>query len=71
MQSIQKSDIADVILCVDMYLTLRELRSYKRPMNHSQAMKILEGDLSVYIDDRIIERFVKFQDEYDIMFKNF
>jgi len=71
MQSIQKTEIADVILCTDMYLTLRELRSYKRPMNHSQAMKILEGDLSVYIDQRIIERFVKFQDEYDIMFKNF
>jgi len=70
MLHIQPETISQVLLMSDLYVTLREVRSYKRPLNHAMVVKLIEGDLAVYFEERIVERFIKFEDEYNAMFNN-
>jgi response regulator RpfG family c-di-GMP phosphodiesterase len=71
MLSIQPETISQVILLSDMYVTLREVKSYNRPKNHQAVLSMIETEFNQYFEPRIIERFVKFQDEYNTLFLNF
>lgn len=71
MLSIQPETIAQVILLSDMYVTLREVKSYNRPKNHQAVLAMIETEFNHYFEPRIVERFVKFEDEYNTLFLNF
>jgi HD-GYP domain-containing protein (c-di-GMP phosphodiesterase class II) len=68
---IQPETLSQVILLCDMYVTLREVKSYNRPKNHASVMQMIEKEFHVYFEPRIIERFMKFEDEYNTIFLNF
>jgi HD-GYP domain-containing protein (c-di-GMP phosphodiesterase class II) len=68
---IQPETLAQVILLCDMYVTLREVKSYNRPKNHASVIQMIEKEFHVYFEPRIIERFMKFEDEYNTIFLNF
>ena len=68
---IQPETLAQVILLCDMYVTLREVKSYNRPKNHVSVMQMIEKEFYVYFETRVIERFMKFEDEYNTIFLNF
>jgi hypothetical protein len=71
MLSIQPETISQVILLSDMYVTLREVKSYNRPKNHASVLAMMTNDFHIYFEPRIIERFIKFEDEYNTLFLNF
>jgi len=68
---IQPEVEAQIILLSDLYITMRSVRSYKRPMTHSQVLKQFQGELGHYFDYDLKERFLKFHDEFAEMFINF
>jgi HD-GYP domain-containing protein (c-di-GMP phosphodiesterase class II) len=68
---IQPETLSQVILLCDMYVTLREVKSYNRPKNHVSVIQMIEKEFHVYFEPRIIERFMKFEDEYNTIFLNF
>ncbi len=68
---IQPETLSQVILLCDMYVTLREVKSYNRPKNHASVIQMIEKEFHVYFEPRIIERFMKFEDEYNTIFLNF
>jgi response regulator RpfG family c-di-GMP phosphodiesterase len=68
---IQPETLAQVILLCDMYVTLREVKSYNRPKNHAAVLQMIEKEFYVYFETRVIERFMKFEDEYNTIFLNF
>lgn len=67
---IQPELISQVILMSDIYLTLRAIRSYKRPLSHSNSINLIESNLSVFFERRVVDRFIKFSDDYDEMYLN-
>jgi HD-GYP domain-containing protein (c-di-GMP phosphodiesterase class II) len=68
---IQPEAESQVILLSDLYITMRGLRPYKRPMAHSLVLKSFQQDLGQFFDHDIKERFLKFHDEFAEMYNNF
>ena len=68
---IQPEMDAQIILLADLYITMRGLRSFKRPMAHSIVLKSFQHDLGQFFDHDIKERFLKFHDEFAEMYNNF
>jgi len=71
MLSIQPEIESQIILLSDLYITMRSLRSYKRPMSHHVVLKHFQKELSAYFDYDLKERFLKFNDEFEEMYNNF
>lgn len=67
----KKSEEEQIILISDMYVSLRGLRSYKRPYNHNLTMETLNLQLSKYFSVNVFERFVRFQDQFEKIYDNF
>ena len=67
---IQDNEISDIILFVELYVTLRSSRSYKRPYAHKLVVDLLKKNFSEYYDIVIFERFYKnnkhFEDKYNM-----
>lgn len=68
---IQPEMEAQVILLSDLYITLRSVKPYKRPMPHKDVLKAFRGELGNFFDYDLKERFLKFNDEFNDMFNNF
>lgn len=60
-----------IILISDMYISLRSVRSYKRPLPHNISMNLMNNEFSGYYDEYIFERFVRFQDEFEKIYDEF
>ncbi|MCF7931789.1 MAG: hypothetical protein K9K93_01345 [Acholeplasmataceae bacterium] len=71
MLQIQPDIESQIILMADLYITMREAKSYKRPLAHSVVMKLFQNDLHAYFDFDLKERFLKFNDEFAQMYNNF
>jgi HD-GYP domain-containing protein (c-di-GMP phosphodiesterase class II) len=68
---IQPDIVAQIILLSDLYITMRQSKSYKRPYPHSQVLKLFTNELGNYFDFELKERFLKFNDEFAEMYNNF
>ena len=68
---IQPEISAQIILLADLYITMRKSKPYKRPMPHSQVLKLFSNELGNYFDYDLKERFLKFHDDFAEMFNNF
>lgn len=60
-----------IILICDMYISLRSVRSYKRPFPHKLSIEIMQKEFRSYFDSYLFERFIRFQDEFEKMYDNY
>lgn len=67
----QKSEDEQIILLSDMYVTLRGLRSYKRPYPHKMTIETLKKEFMQYFDSYLFERFIRFSDEFEKIYDNY
>ncbi|MFI3251771.1 MAG: hypothetical protein R3Y60_01390 [bacterium] len=65
MNKIQKNSEMDIILLADLYITLREYTTYKRPYTHVLTMDHIRNQFHVYFESALIERFIKYQTEFE------
>ncbi len=68
---IQPEIESQIILLSDLYMTMRGLKSYKRPMAHNLVVKLFQSELGNYFDYDLKERFLKIHDEFNEMYNNF
>lgn len=59
MNTIQNNIEAQTILLADIYVTLREAKSYKRPYSHKLALECINEEMGVYFDERLFDKFIK------------
>jgi HD-GYP domain-containing protein (c-di-GMP phosphodiesterase class II) len=71
MNAIQQEMPQQAILLADLYITLRGIQSYKRPLQHSAVIKLMKDELNAFFDHTLMDRFIKFEDEYQEMFDRF
>lgn len=70
MNKIQRNIDSQIISLADLYITLRESRGEKRPYTHEHTMSHLSNVFHVYFDQGLLERFVKFQNEFEFIYDN-
>lgn len=66
-----KSEEEQIILLSDIYVTLRSLRSYKRPYPHKMTIETLKSEFAKFFDTYLFERFIRFSDEFEKIYDNF
>lgn len=71
MQDIQNDLQSQIIMISDMYVTLRSIRSYKRAFNHKTSINYLSDTYKIYFDKELLERFMRFADEFETLYNNF
>lgn len=64
-RKIQSNKESDIILICELYVTLRSVKSYKRPYNHQKAISFITNQCIVYFDSEVYERFIKFQTDFE------
>ena len=64
-RKIQSNKESDIILICELYVTLRSVKSYKRPYNHQKAVAFITNQCIVYFDSEVYERFIKFQTDFE------
>lgn len=69
MSTIQDEN-SQIILLSEMYLTFREMQSYKRPNTHNETLGIIEEKLKPFITPIILERFIRFSDDIEETYNN-
>jgi response regulator RpfG family c-di-GMP phosphodiesterase len=68
MNQVQNNRESQVILLCQMYDILRQPRNYKRELRHSRAMDLLQLEFHPYFDPQIIDRFVKYSDDFEAIY---
>lgn len=67
----KKTEEEQIIMLCDVYVTLRSLRSYKRPYPHKMTIKTLKEEFAKFFDSYLFERFIRFSDEFEKIYDNF
>ena len=70
-KEIQNDINSQIILLCDLYITLRSPKTYKRSWSHSKSMELIINEYKLYFDDDILDRFVKFAQDFDDIYNNF
>lgn len=70
MNEIQNSINSGIILLSDIYVTLRSSKSYKRPYQHDMAIKAIKTEFRKYVDETIVDRFMKYASEFAKIYDN-
>lgn len=68
---IQNNQDAQVILFSDLYVTMRDAKSYKRPKTHKEVLDIFQKTLNVFLKPEITDRFVSFNKDFEKIYDNF
>ena len=63
--AIKDSVASQIILICDIYVTMRAIKSYKKAYSHTMTMKYFNDYYKVYFDYEIMERFVKFDSDFE------
>ena len=71
MNKVQQAIDSQIILLADLYVTMRAVESYKRPLAHSVVKKIFEEEFSVFFDQSLMQRFLAFDLEFARIYDNF
>ena len=67
-RKIQSNKESDIILICELYVTLRSVKSYKRPYNHQKAIAFITNQCIVYFDSEVYERFIKFASDFEAIY---
>ncbi len=68
MNGIQNNRESQVILLAELYEILRQDRNYKRGLKHSRAIDLLQLEFFPYFDPQILDRFVKYTEDFEAMY---
>lgn len=71
MNEIQPQIESQIILLCDLYITMRSGKSYKRPYPNQTTVTLFEKTFLPYFDYFLIERFLKFKNEFEIIFNEY
>ncbi len=65
MNSIQNELSSQTILISEIYVSMRSVKTYKRPYNHKVTIEYMTNTFRVFFDGSVFERFIRFQDEFE------
>ncbi len=68
MNLIQNNRESQVILLAELYEILRQDRNYKRGLKHSRAIDLLQLEFATYFDPQILDRFIKYAEDFESMY---
>ena len=68
MNTIQNNRESQVILLAEIYEILRQDRNYKRGLKHARAIDLLQLEFFPYFDPQILDRFVKYSDDFEALY---
>jgi hypothetical protein len=68
MNAIQNNRESQVILIAHLYEILRQDRNYKRGLKHPRAIDLLQLEFYPYFDPSILDRFVKYGDDFESLY---
>ncbi|MCU0104571.1 hypothetical protein N7603_02760 [Acholeplasma vituli] len=68
---IQPQVESQVILLADLYVTMRSLKSYKRPYPNSAVIQLFEKNFYVYFEGALVERFLKFKTDFEKIYNEY
>jgi hypothetical protein len=68
MNAIQNNRESQVILLAELYEILRQDRNYKRALKHARAIDLLQLEFFPYFDPQILDRFVKYADDFEALY---
>ncbi|MDR2828205.1 MAG: hypothetical protein LBV51_02155 [Acholeplasmatales bacterium] len=71
MKKMQGDISSQIILLSDLYITLRNAQTYKRPLSHSQTIKLFNEQFNIYFEYDLKERFLSFEHEFEKTYNNF
>lgn len=71
MQQIQPEITAQIILLSDLYITMRSGQSYKRAYPNDIVIKAFEKQFYVYFDYTLLDRFLRFANEFETIYNEF
>lgn len=69
MQSIQPEISSQMILLTDLYVTMRSPKPYKRAYPNQLVIKLFKEEFTHYFDYKLIDRFLRFQEEFSKIFE--
>ncbi len=65
MKSVGFDTPTQIIMICDLYVNMRNIKSFKKALNHKLSMQYMTDRFKIYFDDNIFERFVRFGDEFE------
>ena len=71
MLNMQNNIESQIILICDMYITLRSVKSYKRPYPHKYVIENLEKEFKIYFNSDLFDRFIKFEKDFEQMYNEY
>ncbi len=71
MRGIQPQIESQVILLVDLYVTMRSSKSYKRPYPNAAVIQLFEKSFYVYFESTLVERFLKFKADFEKIYNEY
>lgn len=71
MRAIQPAIESQVILLVDLYVTMRSSKSYKRPYPNAAVIQLFEKSFFVYFESTLVERFLKFKTDFEKIYNEY
>ena len=71
MKRVQRSQEGQIILLAEIYDVLRQERNYKSELKHKRAVDLLQLEFKEYFEPYIIDRFLKYQMEFEAFYDNY
>ncbi len=71
MKEIQNNQDGQVILLCSLYCALRKEKFYKKPYSHQATIKVLNQEFKEYIDDKIFDRFIRYESDFESEYYEF
>ena len=71
MLGMQNNIESQIILICDMYITLRSVKSYKRPYPHKHVIEYLEKEFKIYFNNDLFNRFIKFEKDFELLYNEY
>lgn len=71
MNKIQPEVISQIILMANIYIIMRSVAPYKRPISHKETLKYIDEHISVFIDPKVKETFDRYADEFEKIYSDF
>lgn len=68
---VQRSQEGQVILLAEIYDILRQSRNYKTELKHKRAIELLQLEFKEYFEPYILDRFLKYQLDFERIYENY
>ena len=71
MKRVQRSQEGQIILLAEIYDVLRQSRNYKNEFKHKRAVELLQLEFKEYFETYILDRFFKYQLEFEAFYDKY